>query len=252
MKGLPFGRALAQLVVIVVGVLVALLAESAWNDYQGKVRGLAYLARLADEVEANLELLGQDKAWARQSCSSADLALAQLREADGASDPSALLRFAVVASLYQNPRYQRVTYDDLVATGALSLIDDAPLREKIVATYTDFFGALESWRPPKDSPLRTVVLRAVPGAFINKVSKECLLDSETGSWVTALQCSSTPDSGRAEDMISKLKEAPDLEGYLLERAWQTCEFDEDMSAASASFLDLLNVLGVASQSKSMF
>ena len=240
-----FRRALGELTIIVLGVLIALFAESAWNDYQDQADGRKYLARLAIEARQNLAVIRDDQSWAQWSCSSAKHASSLLRLPEDRQEPAAFLRSAVLASLYSNPRYQRVTFDDLVGTGGLSFISDAALRTKIIAAYTELFEVLDAWRPPKDTPLRTVVIRTLPGDFVNNISSECLEeeDSESGADTYTLRaCSTAPVGTTIDHLFALVKETPGLDGYLLERAWQTCEFDEDSTAAVEMLEDLLTTL----------
>jgi hypothetical protein len=240
--------ALGELTIIVLGVLIALFAESAWNDYQDRVEGRRYLARLAVEAKENLEVLGQDRSWAQYSCASARSAWSSLRDPEDEQDPAAFLRSAVLTSLYANPRYQRVTYDDLVGTGGLSLINDAILRAKIIAAYTEFFESLDAWRPPKDAPIRTVVIRTLPGEFVNSIATDCLEIQEPDSGAFTMKaCSTAPVGATAENLVDSMKKTPDLEGYLLERAWQTCEFEEDMTFATELLEELVADLDAAIQ-----
>lgn len=240
--------ALGELVIIVLGVLIALSAESAWNDFIDRAEGRSYLARLAVEAKGNLEVLEQDKSWAQYSCASARTALSSLRDPEYEQDPIVFLRSAVLTSLYANPRYQRATHDDLVATGGLSLIDDAILRAKIISAYTEFFESLDAWRPPKDAPIRTVVIRTLPGEFVNNVSSDCLESQDPDSGVFTMKaCSTTLAGTTAEGLFNSMNRTADLEGYLLERAWQTCEFAEDMAFAEELLRDLITVLDARTQ-----
>ncbi len=243
-----FRTALGELTIIVLGVLIALFAESAWNDYQDRAEARRYLARLAIEARENLEVLREDESWAQYSCSSAKTALSLLRIPEDRQDPAAFLRSAVLAGLYSNPRYQRVTLDDLVGTGGLSLISDAVLRAKIITAYTEFFESLDAWRPPKDAPLRTVVIRSLPGEFVNSISSDCLEmeDADNGA-ITIKACSTAPVGTTAAYLFDSIKGTPGLEGYLLERAWQTCEFEEDMTFAAELLEDLVTVLDATTQ-----
>ena len=163
-------------------------------------------------------------------------------------EPAAFLHSVVLAALYSNPRYQRATHDDLVGTGGLSLIEDATLRTRIVGAYTDFFESLDAWRPPKDGPLRTVVIRTLPGAFINRVSSDCLeLESEDSAAAVIKSCSITPEEVSTASLFDTIRKVPNLDGFLLERAWQTCEFEEDMSASKTMLEELVVALDTAVQ-----
>lgn len=241
------GKALAELAVIVLGVLIALLAESTWQDYRDRAEGRKYVARLAEEARANLAVLEGDRSWAAYACSSARSALSQLQGSEGDFDPAELLHSVVLASLYRNPEYQRVTHDDLVGTGGLSLIDDALLRSRIISAYTNFFGRLDAWRPPKDGPLRTAVLRTLPGEFINRVSIECIESEDAEERITRLRaCDTAPEGVTSQALFEQLNATGTLAGDLRERAWQTCEFEEDMKPVTEQLEQLVQRLDSAS------
>ena len=104
-----------------VGVLIALFAESAWNDYNDGQEGKAYLSRLSAEMRSNLTNLDDDVAWTQQACSSTESALVEIRNVDKPPDSALTLRLIVSAATFPSPDYQRVTFDDLIATGNLSL-----------------------------------------------------------------------------------------------------------------------------------
>lgn len=247
MSQLKIKSSLAELVVIVIGVLIALLAESAWQDYRDRAEGREYVARLATEVRVNLGVLEGDGSWARYSCASANSALAQLQRAEDEVDPTKFLHSVILASLYSNPEYQTATHDDLIGTGGLSLIDNATLRSTIVAAYTNFFESLDAWRPPKDVALRASVLRTIPGDFLNRVSADCIEYEGPKERVANLaDCSTVPSGASSRAMFDQLVALPTLEGDLRERAWQVCEFEEDMSDVAKQFEELADLLESAS------
>jgi hypothetical protein len=133
--GLP--KFLTEFTVIVVGVFVALAGES-WYQGWSEGRGLeGYLDRLEVDLEADSTtfefILGvldsKDDALARTSLVAA-----------GAAEPDSAFfrRFPVTTAMgFQTPGTQRATYDDMLATGNLRLIDDAVLRSRIVAYYNE-------------------------------------------------------------------------------------------------------------------
>ncbi|MGB5492089.1 MAG: hypothetical protein WBM76_14785 [Woeseiaceae bacterium] len=238
MENYSVRKALAELAVIIFGILIALFAESAWNDYQDRAEGREYLARLSAEIQNNLQMLDTDVATMELSCRSVETTLSHVR-GDKELDPASALRFAAFSATYANAGYQRVTYDDLTNTGNLSLIDDASLREEIVSAYTMFFGGLTAWRPSKHSALRTTVLRALPREYIERVVSECLTtpadDAMEYVWT---DCSTTPATGDAEAWLNRLLVQQEFEGYLAERAWQVCGFSGDMAARRQPFESL--------------
>ncbi len=235
-------NALGELTVIVLGVLIALFAESAWNDYQDRAEGRIYLGRLSAEIKTNVELLDSDTAWTKISCMSIESALAQIRSDKNEQDSASALRHASYAAMYVNAEYQRVTYDDLVETGNLALISDASLREDIVAAYTVFFEALDAWRPTKETALRTAVLRTVPGEYIERVVAECVVNAE-GELTEWKDCTTAPATRSADYWLDRLVSQSGLEGLLMEQAWQVCQFESDMAERRDRFNSLSLKLG---------
>lgn len=230
MKKGDVGKAIAELGVIVLGVLIALFAESAWNDRQDSLQGRQYASRMSLELNKNLDYLQNDIRWTHQACNSAEMALAEMRDTDGAPDPAMMLRLFVSAAAFPAPDYHRATYDDLIATGRLSLIDDAALREQIVYVYTEFLESLSAWRPPKDTELRSAVVRTLPSEYIVRVISDCLVDPETGFLAAKLRsCDTIPSSNTPESWYEKLMARPDIEGLTSERAWQVCDFERSMA-----------------------
>jgi hypothetical protein len=224
------GKAIAELGVIVVGVLIALFAESAWNDRQDRLKGRQYAARMSLELNKNLDHLQNDLRWTLQACNSAEAALAKMRDTDGTPDPAMMLRLFVSVATFPAPEYHRATYDDLIATGRLSLIDDAVLREQIVYVYTEFFESLSAWRPPKETELRLAVVRTLPPEYIVRVIADCLVDPETGFLAAKLRsCGTIPSSNTPAFWYETLMARPDIEGLTSERAWQVCDFERSMA-----------------------
>ncbi len=242
MKKNSLRNALGELAVIVLGVLIALFAESAWNEHQDRAKGQSYLGRLSDEIETNVALLARDTAWTRMSCTSIETALEQIRKEEDHQDSALALRHASYAAMYVNAEYQRVTYDDLVETGNLELIDDASLREDIVSAYTIFFEALDAWRPRKETALRTAVLRTVPGEYVERVVAECVADPE-GELPSWRDCITVPATQSAGFWLDRLVRQSGLEGLLMERAWQVCQFEDDMAERRDRFSSLSLSLG---------
>jgi len=244
MKNSSIRKALGELTVIVLGVLIALFAESAWNDYQDRAKGRTYIGRLSDEIKTNVDRLSHDTAWSKMSCTSIETALVEIRSEENQQDSALALRHASYAAMYVNAEYQRVTYDDLIETGNLALISDASLREDIVSAYTIFFEALDAWRPSKESALRTTVLRTVPGEYIERVVAECVMypEGELPSWK---DCDTVPANRSADYWLDRLVSQSGLEGSLMERAWQVCQFEEDMAERLNRFKSLSLSLGEA-------
>lgn len=244
MKKHSVKNALGELAVIVLGVLIALFAESAWNDHQDRATGQSYLGRLSGEIDKNVALLSHDTAWTKMSCTSIQNALEEIRKDKDHRDSALALRHVSFAAMYTNEEYQRITYDDLVETGNLALIDDPLLREEIVSAYTIFFEALDAWRPRKEAAIRTAVLRNVPGEYIERVVAECVAEPE-GELPSWRDCTTVPATQSTDFWLDRLVQQSGLEGLLMERAWQVCQFEDNMAERRDLFSSLSVSLGEA-------
>lgn len=130
-----FGTAARELALIVVGVVIA-LAFNSWYQRRSEAAELInYLERLVADLETDsatfqftLDIL-DDK----------DAALDQVAQvALGLSPPDSSFFSALATTQYmgfQTPRERRVTFDELLATGRLRLIQDAELRARLVEYY---------------------------------------------------------------------------------------------------------------------
>ena len=79
--GRPVLRWVAEFGVIVVGVLVALFMESAWERLQEQELAAQYRERLAEELAANQEVLALDRAFTAENCRASQAAFDGLTEA---------------------------------------------------------------------------------------------------------------------------------------------------------------------------
>lgn len=243
----PLMRSATELLVIILGVLIALFAENRWQQYKDEVEGHEYLLRLAVELETNRESLGVERDWSSQGCTSAELVLRYLRQPANEDDAASILRSAASAAMHVSRGYESVTYDDLVATGRLSLIEDANLRELLV----DAYSSLESeqvWRPSVEDEFRWAVLRTLPLEYIQRVIEECVRE-EGGSMIspTLRPCSVVPAEGTPEGWLSRLRTVPDLEGDAAQRVYVMCRLDDHLDLVRTSLDSLASVLQPAIQ-----
>jgi hypothetical protein len=128
-------RTLAELVTIVAGVMIALMA----NDWRDAVRDRAeakgYAARLDQAVSSDLEEYARAAEWATAVDSAAVEVLAVYRGRDvRAEDADRFFEAVLTASWMPPPAVSRDTYDDLVSTGSLALLPVA-VREQVGAYY---------------------------------------------------------------------------------------------------------------------
>ena len=224
-------RGLGELLVIVAGVLIALVVENQWSQYGDRVDAREYLVRLAAELDDNREWLEVDVDWATQACTSAQATLEYARSPSPDAVPDEVLRYAVSAAMHASGGAARTTYDDLVNTGHLSLIEDVDLRRVISEAYGAFEGR-ETWRPTVDDPFRLAVLRTLPFDFVQEVLEECVrVDGTQVAGSVLATCAVVPEEGGSEQWLSVLMERPDLIGDLRERVYGVCRFDDQSEGA---------------------
>ena len=131
-------RAVAELAIVVVGVMIALAADSWRQDLQEAQVEAEYLDRLKRDVSAGLVVLARERDRYTTVRSAAKLVTDSL---DGESAPiedKSLVDNFILAGqtgFDAEEMASDVTYNELVVSGRLNLIDDHSLRESVVAYY---------------------------------------------------------------------------------------------------------------------
>lgn len=128
-------RSLAELVTIVVGVLIALMAND-WRDaVRDRAEARAYVVRLDQAVASDLEEYARAAEWAAAVDTAAVEVLAVYRGREvGAENANRFVEAVLTASWMPPPAVARDTYDDLVSTGSLTLLP-VTVREQVGAYY---------------------------------------------------------------------------------------------------------------------
>lgn len=131
------GRLGAELVVVVLGVMIALAADN-WRqglEEQGIER--RYVERLTEEVRQTIEaVVARKESLIPVAASAYELAASMEGEAPPLSDDAfleALFRATQIG--FSRQEFTDVTYRELVASGNLALLRDPELREGVVEFY---------------------------------------------------------------------------------------------------------------------
>jgi hypothetical protein len=134
-RSIPWPRILAEGIVIIVSILLALAADSWYQDRSDRLASEEYLERLAADLSADtatfhlmLDVLHRKDANLE----------AVARVALGSEGPDSAFFESLNATQFLGfnaPGAQRATYDDLIATGGIGLIRDQALRGRIVSYY---------------------------------------------------------------------------------------------------------------------
>lgn len=133
---LPFKRLVAEGVVIVAGVLLALAADGWMEEREERRLEDVYWAELRADLVQGDSILGSASAFAVRRLAGAHLVLdaMQGRLSDTVSTESLVYGMSMATGLY-SPPVPRDTWDEIVSEGRLSLLQDASLRRDIAAFY---------------------------------------------------------------------------------------------------------------------
>ena len=234
-------KLIKEFLVIVSGVLVALVLESAWQDWMDQRLVGNYIQRLQEEVEFNLAELELDRRWTGVGCESGQSAYDALwdEEIESSTQPVLLLDLFVTA-LNREPLYRTTTYQDLVSTGRLSLIGDSKLREQIISFY-EGREAQEVWRPKLDNPYRKIVLQTLPPEWAIETA-DCITDGQAEYEPDWKQCRVEPANGH-EAVIAELRVRPQLRDHLSNRVYWMCNYPRFLDRSREELIELQSALG---------
>ena len=130
--------AVAELAIVVVGVMIALAADSWRQDLQEARVEAEYLDRLKRDVSAGLVVLARERDRYTTVRNAAKLVTDSLDGESAPIDDQALVDNFILAGqtgFDAEEMASDVTYNELVVSGRLNLIDDHSLRESVVAYY---------------------------------------------------------------------------------------------------------------------
>lgn len=124
-----------ELLLLVVGILVALAIDGWMEDRrEGRTERL-YLERLVRDFDQDREVLEEFVAFEERQAADAVLAYRPLCGGTEVADREAVVRALHHLTTRRTIRLARATYSDMLATGNLRLIRDAGLRDRIVKLY---------------------------------------------------------------------------------------------------------------------
>ena len=167
------GRAAAELLVIVAGVLIALWIEG-WREARADAaERQEYLARLETDLLADSARI-QDRIDAETSLTArVETALRFARGGwEAEPDTVGVLRAYHFSGFINFVRLRTTTWDDLVATGNLALLEDQALRQRLGTYYknpvVDFLVEMDDNRKERIwYRYRPALDRYFPAGFLN-------------------------------------------------------------------------------------
>jgi hypothetical protein len=119
-------RVIGELTIIVVGVLLALAADAAWDAHNDRQRERTYLVALLAEMQTAQGELERDQMNRAERTAALD-SLANRFDQAGA-DPESVTRWVLIASDLVFFLPPTAVYDDLVSSGSLRLLRSQELR----------------------------------------------------------------------------------------------------------------------------
>ena len=131
-------RVLAEFFIVILGVMIALAAESWRQDLLEAQVESAYLDRLREDVADGVIVLGVERMRFAGVTGAARKIVNALESEDQSDDDDLLVENFIAAALTGFDREEMasdVTYSELVATGRLNLIKNHSLREAFIAYY---------------------------------------------------------------------------------------------------------------------
>lgn len=197
-------------VIVVVGVFIGIQVSN-WNDALGdRIRGNAYLQRIAEDLEADLALYSDRfDFWARTSdYGRTGLAHAARDKAGDLTQWQLLLAYfqaSQVAEVFTN----RTTYDELTSAGELGLIGDPALRSRLANYYTNAVNPTLTARPA----YREHVRERIPIDIQTYIWRNCYGSTPSGGQ-KYLDCDSPVDEARAAEIVDNIRNDDALMGEL--------------------------------------
>jgi hypothetical protein len=132
----------AELVIVVLGVIIALGIESWWSGVQDSRRADSHMAALHDEFSANLDSLRGNVAREENIKGAAAQLLSIMVGDIPRPSPDSLV--AITWEAFSFPPYEPLTtaYDNLISTGDIALIQDDQLKRDLAL----FMSEVEHYR----------------------------------------------------------------------------------------------------------
>lgn len=138
-------RAVGELAIIILGVLIALWVDDLRQTRTDRATEAAYIQGLATDLRNDLAELDSAAVWSSRFEAAAGTVLSFL---DGEpKDLDSLVSAVVIAGWQYPPEFSTHTIDDLRSTGNLRLISDAELK-RAVSSYYQAIERFERLRQP--------------------------------------------------------------------------------------------------------
>jgi hypothetical protein len=208
-----------ELVIVVVGILIALAIDQALADRGERRLEAEYLAALKADFQSTVEWLEYGVNVNRRK----QLSILQLEELRTGSSRTAVDTMAVAYSLALltfHPIFPvpRATFDDLTGTGNLRVIRDAQLRRELVDFYlwVETLSFHERAMVDRSGALKGVVNSYLPPALLSSIA-DLGWNGSSVAWgpIDSLE---VPDAVRADaadsDVIARFRTSTEVQAFL--------------------------------------
>jgi hypothetical protein len=223
-------RALGELAIVSLGVLIALWADQAMQARQDAARASAYLERLRTDVQADIRSLRFSADQARNRLAITRQVDAWLHDPDAAPDPDSLVVSAHFAGVTFPPTISTFTIDELKSTGDLRLLKNEMLKRKLADYYNLIDLQIGQWQAWGDEGLTETyfrelafvldpALRIRAGTFDPALMQRFLSASGDDAPSTYAETQgAAPEIGAtradADRILARMRARPNFEGYL--------------------------------------
>ena len=223
-------RALAELGIVSLGVLLALWADQAMESRQDGARAIGYLERLQDDVRADIRSLRFSRDQARNRLAITRQVDAWLHDPDAAPDPDSLVTSVHFAGVLFPPTISKFTIDELKSTGDLRLLKNQALKRQVADYYNQIGLQIDQWSAWGDVGITETYFRELAfvldpelrlraGNFDPALMRRFLSASgESGPASYAEARGTAPEIGAtradADRILGLMRARPNFEGYL--------------------------------------
>lgn len=133
-----------DLIVVVVGILIALQVDQWAQGRQERALGTTYLARLGEDLQTEYARATDAEGWARDRLRAVALLSRVVSDPAVGASESATLPWAIETASWRSfPRSSGFVYDELQSTGHMRLIRSLTLRRELAEHYAIL--ARDSW-----------------------------------------------------------------------------------------------------------
>ena len=163
------GKMIGEFLLIVTGVLVALMVETAFEDRQDANLGDEYLLRIQSDIESDKQAIEHRIQFfvAVKQFSQATL---DWLDSDATVDQEVLLASFYAAEVW--PWIANLsTYQDLYSTGNLRLLKDIDLRTSLATYYNKADASRAGWNPSQD--YREIIRGIIPTRIQSLIRGNC-------------------------------------------------------------------------------